>query len=186
MQKIWERRSYLCENINHLKFLVTVHLGKKYLFWFLLNKQKKCVSLSEVSKILRKYEKPVPLIWQTSTHNTTQRSIIPRKASPWLDCYYLHIYVLFHLLLRKNAVELKDVTIALEKIKLKWTDKTTEMKTELKHFSFGNNQWFLAETRTIPTILGRAIVNCSYFLKLCYNYVFQVWLFSIAIKEREK
>ena len=47
-----EHKSYLCENIYHVESVVTVYQAKNCLPWFLLNKQKKCVSLSEVSKTL--------------------------------------------------------------------------------------------------------------------------------------
>ena len=56
-----ESRSYLRENLSHMKILVTVYLEKKYLPLLLLGKQKKRVSISEVSKTLRIYKKPIPL-----------------------------------------------------------------------------------------------------------------------------
>ena len=34
------------------------------------------------------------------------------------------------------------------------------------------------------TVLGWVFVKCSYFLKLCCNYIFQIFLLSISKKER--
>ena len=59
LQNIYQRRSYLCENISYMKFLVSVYLTEKCLPWYLLNKAKKWVSFSEVSKTLEIYKKPV-------------------------------------------------------------------------------------------------------------------------------
>ena len=61
LQSIYKRRSYLCKTINDMAFLVTLYLAKMCLPWCLLNKQKKCVSPSEVSKTLGICKKPLPL-----------------------------------------------------------------------------------------------------------------------------
>ena len=63
-----------------MEFLLTVYLAKKCLPRCLLDKQRKCVSLSEDSKTLGIYEKPVPLNPRMPTHNATQSSIIPSKT----------------------------------------------------------------------------------------------------------
>ena len=57
-----------------MEFLVTAYLPKKCLPRFLLNKQRKFVSLNEVSKDPGIYKKPIPLIEGTSTYNSNQRS----------------------------------------------------------------------------------------------------------------
>ena len=61
LQNMFERRGYLCENICHMKLLANAYLTKYCLPWCLLSKQKKCVFLSEVSKVLGIYKKAVPL-----------------------------------------------------------------------------------------------------------------------------
>ena len=52
LQNIYKRRNYLCENIYHMAFFVTVYLAKKCLCWCLPDKQEKRLYLSEVYNIL--------------------------------------------------------------------------------------------------------------------------------------
>ena len=52
----------------------------------------------------------------------------------------------------------------IEKIKLKKTDETTEMVSELVHISFYNNQGFFANAGTIS-------LNCSR-LSICQMFLF--------------
>ena len=60
--------------------MLTVYLAKKCLPWYLREKQKKCLSLSEVSKTLGIYK-----IQNTSTHNSTTA----QKTGNW---GFGHIY----------------------------------------------------------------------------------------------
>ena len=81
LQNIDVRKIYSFENI-YMEFLATVYLVKKRLTWCLLNKQKKCTSLNEVSETLGIYKKTILLNKRTSAHSYTHRSIIPNKTSP--------------------------------------------------------------------------------------------------------
>ena len=46
LQNTWKPKSYLCENLYHMAFLGTANVAKICFPWCLLNKQKKCLSLS--------------------------------------------------------------------------------------------------------------------------------------------
>ena len=90
------RRSCLRENIYYMAFLATVYLAKNCLPCCLLNKQKECASVREVSKTVGIYKKTLPLNYRPSTHNFTRRSTVPRKTSPLpLTCYYFCICIFF-------------------------------------------------------------------------------------------
>ena len=55
----------------------------------------------------------------------------------------------------------------ISKVKLKWTAGTTEMATELMHFTFYNSQLFMMEARTIPSNYSRlSICQISLFLEI--------------------
>lgn len=69
LQNIWKCISFLCKNICQMYFLETFYLVKMCLPWCLLNKQKKCISLNEISKTLRIHE-----------NISTQMNIIQRKT----------------------------------------------------------------------------------------------------------
>ena len=73
-----------CENFYNVKSFGNCLSGGKVLPVFTKQAWKKCASLSKVSKTLGICKKTVPLNWRTSTHNSTQKSIIPRKTLFWI------------------------------------------------------------------------------------------------------
>ena len=98
------------------------------------------------------------------------------NVSLTITCYYYYIYILYHLQ-EQTQIRIVGCCNSLEKIKLKWTDETSETTTELMHVTFYNNQWFLVEAGTISLNYSRLSI-CQIllisFLKPCLNYVFQI------------
>ena len=62
-----------------------------------------------------------------------------------------------------GKLEWYDIATAEEKIKLKWTDKITEMVTELMYICFHNNHLFLEQTGTVSSNYSRLSI-CQMFL----------------------
>ena len=98
LQNIFKHRSYLCENVYHMTFLVAVYLAKKSLLWCLLNKQKMCVSLIEVPETLGIYKKSYLSIKGRLQIILFKKVLFRRK--PNLDFYlqlfsYLFAFILF-------------------------------------------------------------------------------------------
>ena len=83
----------------------------------------------------------------------------------------LFLYLHFISFTSKNKRKIECRMVQLHK--LKWTDETTEMMTELMHITFCNSQWFLVETGTISSNYSRLSI-CQMFLLL----ETLLWLFS--------
>ena len=94
--------------------------------------------------------------------------MIVRKRSPWLYplldlLLFPYLYFISFTTENKHKLEWYDIATAEEKIKLKWTDKITEMVTELMYICFHNNHLFLEQIGTVSSNYSRLSI-CQMFL----------------------